>query len=284
MITEYTQKYFDFIIALNQSLVITQLSVKLLHDFPNNLPDVLATPYHQTLASIIERLSKAEDEHHIIDLNLEFINDESHIAPFITLVIAHAQIYQGETIDFNKAITAKQLVMIFAHLDAFMADSLRMICRIQPQVMKSSKTVTWETMIDAGTWDSLLDIMIDSYVADFVKPNVAKRVEFMSRQLGLLITISQKETKLLEEAENLRHCFVHNGGRVDSSLLKKLQRNDLILGSEIHIDTEYLEEIYRIAFNLAGHIFKSISEKFLGFDSEKNILPVWTTGVNKNMA
>lgn len=274
----YFQKYNDFVNSLNQIDVISNLTSTLLINFPENLPDSISQPYNQALSQIMQQIASVEKEHSIRPLVIEFDESMEHLRPFIALVLAHLNTSPETNIDFQKAITAQHLIMIFAHLDAFMSDSMRIICYAQPRVMISQKSVTWENILKAGNWEALTEKMIDEFVSEFVKPNVASRVEFLKSKIGLKIEISDKELLLLDEAENIRHSFVHNGGRVDTKFSKNIKRDNLVIGSEIQVDKSYLDAVFHSAVNLSASLFQQVCEKFLKIDLEKNPLPIWTMG------
>lgn len=277
MIEIYLQKYNDFVNSLNQIDVITSLTSSLLDDFPENLPESISAPYNEALSQVFEQLASLGSDGKQ-PLRIEFGESMEQLRPFIALVLTHLNSNPESKIDFRKAITAQHLIMIFAHLDAFMSDSMRIICHIQPRVMASQKNITWENVLKAGNWDSLTERLTDEYVSEFVRPNVASRVEFLKSKLGLKIESSEKELKLLDEAENIRHSFVHNGGRVDEKFAKIIGRKDIIIGSEIQIEKDYLDSVFHAAVNLSASIFQQVNEKFLKNDFEKNPLPIWTTG------
>jgi hypothetical protein len=278
MIDAYLQKYNDFIISLNQVDVITNLSSSLLENFPENLPGNISKPYNEALAQVVQQIADLESKNSKFPLKIEFGESMENLRPFIALVLTHVQANPEGNIDFQKAITAQHLIMICAHLDAFMSDSMKVICYSQPRVMSSPKNMAWENILKAENWDALIDKMIDDFVSEFVKPSVISRVEFLKTKLGLKIQIDEKELKLLEEAENIRHAFVHNGGRVDTKFAKNIGRQDLVIGSEIQVEKNYLDMVFSVSVNLGASIFNQVCEKFLKIDLEKNPLPVWTTG------
>jgi len=278
MIDVYLQKYNDFVKSLDQIDVITNLTSSLLDNFPENLPESISKPYNQALSQIFEQIASLENKNVNAPLIIEFGESTEQLRPFIALVLAHLNTNPEGNIDFQKAITAQHLIMIFAHLDAFMSDSMRIICYTQPRVMSSQKNVTWENILKAGNWDSLRDKLIDEFVSEFVKPNVASRIELLKSKLGLKIEISEKELSLLDEAENIRHSFVHNGGRVDTKFANNIKRNDMVIGSEIRVEKDYLDAVFHAAINLSASIFQQVCEKFLKIDFEKNPLPIWTMG------
>jgi len=279
MIDEYLRKYNDFVVTLHQTSVITHLSLVTLKDFPHNLPEKISIPYNGILDYLSEQIAMAEKGIDKFSLKINFEEPVAEIKPFIILVLMHVQANKNQPIDFQKAITAQHLIMIFAHLDAFMADSMRVMCQTQPRIMASQKKYNWENIIEAGNWNTLINNLIDEFVSDFGQPNTVSRIERLKTQFGLEIRADQNEINLLDEAENLRHSFVHNGGRVDSTLIKRLGNNNLVIGAEIQLSKDYLDAVFRAAVNLGASIFENVAKKFLKIDLEKNPLPIWTTGI-----
>lgn len=276
----YLDQYNDFVVSLHQTSVIAKLASTLLEEFPNNLPTKVAQPYNDTLTSLMERIVELEEKGGDTKFGLHIEYNESNLSPFIFLVLTHLQSNPESPIDFKQAITSQNLIMIYARLDAFMADSMRIICATEPRVMICQKNLSWESIIKSKNWEDLIGGLIDEFVSDFVQPTVASRIEYLNKRIGLDLQFSDDEVQLLEEAENLRHAFVHNGGKVDKQLMKRIGRDDLVLGSEIFVDDDYMEAVFRSAMNFGAALFTSVLKKFLKHNFEDEPLPIWTTGVN----
>jgi hypothetical protein len=172
-------------------------------------------------------------------------------------------------LDFNRLLCSQQLVMVLAHLDAFMADSLRAICRVRPEVLMSEKKLEWSTLISCGGWDELLAHLIEQYVFEFGWRSIYKRVQFLKEQLGLVIDFPESDIELLEEAENIRNIIVHNGGRVSQEYIARTGRDDLRIGDFVPVTLEYVDEVSMAASTLAGELFVEVSRKFFGIEESE---------------
>lgn len=279
-ITEkYTQIYTDFLIALHQSAVVLDLADGILAEFPENLPEKLAKPYNHVLTSIFRQIAEYEDRGEKFGLKIEFPEDSS-LESFITLVLIHINAGYDGKIDFARASISQRLIMTFAHVDAFMADIMRIVCEVQPKVMMSKKNVTIESVLSSGSWDALVEKLIDDYITEFGLENIITRIGHLNERLKLNLFIDNEDLQLIGEAEKLRHAFVHNGGRVSALLMQRLKRNDMIIGSEIHIDEKYMDALHRAVVNLSAEIYKKIAIKYLDVNLDENPIPIWTTGVD----
>lgn len=279
IIEKYTQLYTDFLVVLYQSAVVLDLADTILDEFPDNLPENIAQPYNQILSSIFRKTSVYENENEKFGLRVEFPGG-SELESFIALVLIHINAGHDEKIDFNRATISQRLIMLFAHFDAFLADSLRVVGEVEPKVMMSKKNITIEKVLSSGNWDVLVEKIVDDYITEFGMGSIVTRINYLNKRLKLNLRIDDEDLDLINEAENLRHAFVHNGGRVSSLLMRRIKRNDLVIGSEIHIDEKYMDTVHRAIVNLSAEVYKRIATKYLGIDLDESSMPIWTTGVD----
>ena len=67
--------------------------------------------------------------------------------------------------NFRSALFRQQLVMVIAHLEAFLGDSIRAICAAEPRVLESTqKQITWSAALAYADRAALLAGLADSFV------------------------------------------------------------------------------------------------------------------------
>ena len=169
-----------------------------------------------------------------------------------------------DTIDFERLLYSQSLVMAFAHIDAFMGDSLRTIYQVCPQALSSNKKVDIADILSCGTWQNLIDSLIERYVFEIGWKSVAKRVEFLRDKLGIIIDYPESALELLGRAEEIRNITLHNGGRVSDEYLARTQETNVSVGDLVPITYEYVSEVSSEAMFLAGELFVGIAKKFFG--------------------
>lgn len=259
---EYRDTYQSYELSVSQSRVVTVVAKETLKDFPTQVPKTIAKPLRETMREVRNFLASPDR----IVMNVT----ETHEIAKATLSMYFARENLGistEDVDFERALDSQALVMLFAHIDSFMSDSLEAICRVRPEVMKSSKKMDWESIISYGGWEELLDHMIEDYVFQFGWQSVAKRIEFLREQLGITIDCEDIEIELIGQAENIRNIVVHDGGRVSEEYLKRTGRTDLGLGELVPITSEFVDRAFQVTRTLAGDLFIAVSKDFFGRDN-----------------
>lgn len=167
-------------------------------------------------------------------------------------------------IDFGRIVNSQTLVMLFAHLDAFMGDSLRTICRVRPEVLKSGKTMQWSDIVACGTWEKLIEQLIEEYVFAFGLKPIGERVQGLKDRIGLEFTVAEASLRLLQDAEDIRHIVMHNGGNVSQDYLNRSHRGDVALGQLVPVSLEFVREVRRQVDGIGFALFEAIGKKFFG--------------------
>ena len=160
---------------------------------------------------------------------------------------------------------------MFAHLEAFLSDSLRAICRVRPEILKSNKKIDRSTLIDFRSWDKIIEFLIEDYTYDFGWETFKNKIKFLNDKIGLNIEIPDSDLSILEEAENTRNIVVHNGGRISQEYINRTKKDDLNVGDLILITPEFIKTVSNIILYLAWDIFALISKKFFDVDDSKLI-------------
>jgi hypothetical protein len=146
--------------------------------------------------------------------------------------------------DFSQTVYAKEVVMQVAYLNAFVQDTIAVICRLQPEVTKGAKQI-----------------------ADFFQATVN-----WFKQLGLDLKVVETQIKWLEEAGNVRDIIVHNGGKVDEQFLRRTGRkDDLTVGEPFPLSGPYLLRVYCGSKAFASTLFIEVGEKVFHFSFLRNL-------------
>ena len=245
---DYYNSYMRFELAVNQACVVAKAADSILQDFPDHLPKDWQEKIkvgESTLATVLQEFIKHGPNEATLpstegfQLSSDVIDSLQYDAPEIVRPIlnsyanACALEYPRQNLRFNEQVYVQQLVMTFAYLDAFIGDSVRAICSMCPDVMKSSKKADWEAIISAGSWERLLQNLVDQYVYQFGFDSVVKRLDKMNHLFGLRINLAERIALVLEGGELVRNLFVHNGGQISQKFIDSTQRLHLQMGDEL---------------------------------------------------
>ena len=269
MFDDYAKTYYAFSSTLLQASFIEQISRILFKEFPSYMPDFI----RDQIARDTDLIQRGMEEHNpeTVTLSINF-NEDSITILLLTLTTRLTQSGQYPQqvgyIDFERVICCQHLVMVFTYLEAFLGDTVAMICRVKPEVMKSKdRKIDWETVIDLKGYDRLLSILGEEFASNFFNNlTILESVELLQKRFGIKLGISKSELDLLDNARRARHAIVHNGGKADSKYLRETRRTDLSAGQSIPIDQSYLANVLEAVTKLAASLFTEISVKFFGAD------------------
>jgi len=150
-------------------------------------------------------------------------------------------------INFEQIFSSQKLVMLFAHLDAYLSDSLDIICKKE---------------IKVSNLKSMQEQMVENFVTLFDRGSIKTRLHSLKRNLKIKLDI---ETEILEKvyfAEQVRHIYIHNAGKIDRRFIKYTKRKNLKEGEIFSLSKEFVNEIHEIIKNLVDEIHKQIRERF----------------------
>lgn len=158
--------------------------------------------------------------------------------------------------------------MIIAHLEAFVADSLATVCLGNPLLLETKKAGA-DAMKKYGVTSILslsyeqLDQLVADAIWDIMRKSTDAYLAYFQNELALPIIVN---AKLLYRASLDRHAILHNGGLMNQEKyidkLNDKERVGLEAGTQIHINMEYVIEVYNLVLSLGEAIFEAISKKY----------------------
>ena len=275
-----TYQVYEFSMALTS--LATMVGADIYRDFPARLPLDLAKRFEEASREVLSQLEAfgpvpgGDESARFVHLGKSGENMFIHrVLDMMTAMVMLGYTDPKEIdLGLQSAVCSQALVMYFAHLDAFLADTLRMLCQVNPQILSTGKKIAWETIMALGGWDELIDHLTEQYAFEFGWGTVRQRVESFEGRLGLAIGLSESELQSLSEAENLRHIVIHNGGRVSEEFVARTGRTDLAPGTIVRVTLEYVEGVLDLSRLLANRVFRAVSAKFFGKD-DSTMVGVW---------
>jgi hypothetical protein len=195
---KYQKRYSQFVLSISQIRILRLVVAEIFQDFPNRLPQKSQISIKK-IADMLSQLAEILPEKYPDNLkeypnevNINSFIDSSPYKsfadiyenplyyPVINLVGAQASlgITQSE-IDYERLICHQELTMIFAHLEAFMADTIRGICKIRPGVLKKKNR------------------SIENYIYHFGMSEMPKRFEQFQKDLEIRLSYPGFEDDIL---------------------------------------------------------------------------------------
>jgi len=279
----YRGIYHGYEISVNQTRILAIVAGEVLREFPRRIPGELREPvgtrlgeFVRALETAIDRLSGSTGEAESETIQVKPADsDEAEIHGELARAVLQlyiAEVMLGGSVsqpDFARLVYSQELVMVFAHLDAFMADSLRSVCQVRPEVLRTDRRIQWAEVLSYGGWEELLGHLAERCVFEFGWQPVYRRVEFLNEEMGLGLGGDAYDLKLLDEAENVRHVLIHNGGRASQEFIARTGRSDVAVGELVPVTSEYVAKVSDSSRLLAGELFVQVSKKFFHVDDSR---------------
>ena len=273
----FVRLFHNLLASVTETRVTSLATGAALNEFPYNLDNETLDSFQTALHTILGELEQAfkRSTSSGEELRARTKYSEQHIINplahnLVTLFFARKLTGQPteNILQVGSLLYAQEIVMLLAHLDAFMADTVRTICVREPRILRRTKKIDWADIIDSGNWETLIDNMVDSYAYEFGWKSIRERVEYLRREHGLQIGFSPEKLKNLDAAENLRHIIIHNGSRVSPEYLARTGRTDVTIGELIPVAAEDAEEVSGLVGGLASNLFRAVAEKYFGISAD----------------
>lgn len=164
----------------------------------------------------------------------------------------------------GKALIFQQLVVItIAIFEAFISEVLLIVFTREPKCLCCDKQVTWEEVIKSG--DSIIYDLATKKTDEVMSGDWEKIVNEFRKVLK--IDLSDKiDTKSIKEIFEIRHAIVHNVGRTDEMLMKKIKLSEWGIKYNIGKDIVITEKLFGPMLisieDAVLHIDKKVVEKF----------------------
>jgi len=271
---DYHNLYLRYGQNIYRNKVFGQISRNVFNDFPNKVPyrmkrrinkDILRI-YKMILHSLTDdqKLSSSTDNLYTIDNETSSVSGDMFMMMTLNILLNRNTL----DIDFIDFILEQELVMIFTQIDAFLGDTIRVICRNNINIMKSkTKQISWETVIGSYQSNDIITNLIEEYVYSYGWKNIKGASKSLSEQpFNLNLKSIDKDIEYLADAELIRHLFVHSGGRVTRDYLIRSNNSDLKIGEKISISQNDINKIADSAHVFMGCIFSQVSEKFFNIN------------------
>ncbi len=239
----YARKYRTYSSSLYRSRLVMLNAENILKEYPMKLPPEIRDPIlafgRLLVGGQTTTTGSSTQEQPIAAARASStqggtgIEEETYLILVPTFGLMMFEIGEENKFDFSQTVYAKEVVMQVAYLDAFVQDTIAVICRLRPEVTKSTKQI-----------------------ADFFR----ERVNWFE-QFGLDLKAAETQIRWLEEAENVRHILVHNGGKVDEEFLRRTGRKDLTVGEPFPLRWHYLLRVYCGSKAFAATLFTEVAEK-----------------------
>ena len=296
----YKTMYLGFLRAIHQTQLVSAVAEHSLHDFPKGLPPSAAGAIRKLFSrvgsALLAAASRAAQEPDPAQNEISLHppvqgktrrmrqhpeNEAAEIAMH-ALHLMLAQDLSGKkhspSPDIEKqfqTLTRHQAVaMLYAHVDAFFGDTLRVICRATPEILRTGRQLTWETALSFASMEDLEETLAEQFIYEFGWKTVGDRLKFLRDKFGLDLAIDANQMELLTLFERRRHLIIHNGGVATAKYIADTKDDQAKVGRQIVVSRDEVRWLGGAVMVLGGEIYSAVAVQFLGAKSS-DLTQVW---------
>ena len=297
-LSSYKRTYLGFLRAIHQTQLVSAVAEHSLHNFPKGLPPSAARAvkhlFHQISSAISVAVSDAdpkkidsafdEELHKTAPTRAKRMQTHSDKeAAEIAMHALHlmlAQDLQKKTSlprvgkQFQALARHQAVAMLYGHLDAFFGDTLRVICRARPEVLRSGKQLTWELALSFESIADLAETLAEQFIYEFGWKTLADRLKFIRDKFGVDIASDAGQLKQLTLFEQRRHLIIHNGGIVTAKYITDTGDSRAKVGRQISISRDEVGSLGHSVMMLGSELCSAVAIQFLGA-KDADLTQVW---------
>ena len=240
-------KYSDFIVLINDTRIVSNLSIQVFDRYPENIPHKIYKPIKDSLdfaakklivldydhQSEVEESMSAEDVEKIKQSpKISGIFVESSMAKAIPQLLALKEVPTVENpkelklySSFSKIILEQEFLSYYAFFDAYIGNILTMILKKYPKKLNprnlpknESREIRWDDILKFDNYDDLTEFMIEKYNYSFGYKSLFERLNtFQSKEFGFKIPHLKQLKSYLDEIEEIRNCIIHKSASVQDT-------------------------------------------------------------------
>jgi hypothetical protein len=166
---------------------------------------------------------------------------------------------------YPSMLAEMSLVSVFASFDAFLTDLLATVFRARPEMLRSGRHLTAESVLEATSLDDLVDELIAKEVYEW-RLSFREQMSRLEQRFGICLDSHSAETEILSEAHERRHLFVHLGGVVDDHYLAAVPSAEVERGFQMAVNADYVGGVINAMDSVGLAIGTELPAKCLRID------------------
>lgn len=186
------------------------------------------------------------------DFNLEM---DEPTAKFMKAVLSFGK---QATDELHHHLYSMYLVYIWGAFESYITMIFEELFKINPRLLKSKSQISYDDVIDNK--DNILLYLMDQELEKINHFNVDKHLNYLESKLNF--SISDSDTKKLQDLYLLRNIIAHNTGVVQTRYKSRIPSSIKIKKGELLIDLEYLKSEMTLINKIVMKLDKHIVQKF----------------------
>lgn len=279
---EYDNKFIDYLLTINQMVLLSSIAGELFDNFPENLPGDLFGPIFAKRSKLLrDEMDKRGINYSEAEYDItydEFYDElgEIQLSPkqekwynlyfSIYQTSRHFKKYpEYEYPEFVVINISLEITFVYALTEGFISESIRFALANKPDLI--------EILIkDYKKLNFADDDPLEQLVFVLGYGNLVNKIRRLNNKFGLAIRLSEREITELNEISIIRNSIVHNNSLVNQQYIDFYENSQLEIGVPIDFDRVRIEQLLDNMVDVSYKIYKSIAMKILG-KNEELLLP-----------
>lgn len=116
----------------------------------------------------------------------------------------------------------------------YISELLTSILSKNKKMLKSSKTIKFDEIIDHDDINSLIGVIVEKVILDLSFKGFKELSDTVQKDYGLSLISDDDELQKMTDANEFRNLFVHNRGIVNRLYLNRVPTSSLNIGDRVH--------------------------------------------------
>lgn len=161
-----------------------------------------------------------------------------------------------------------KMIFVYMHtiIDEFILDSIKATMILNPNSLKTKEQITFEDIIESGSYDSLIKKLIDKKLDKLGRDSYLNKIDYLTNGgivPGIDKSIWKDEMILFCE---MRNALIHSKGEFSKGNIEKLKgtifEGKFNIGDKVKLSKEVIDEKYKLLELVANSLYKTVCKKF----------------------
>jgi hypothetical protein len=190
-------------------------------------------------------------------VGVEFTTEET--ALMLDVVEEYMEVVQR----FPAMLMEMALVNLLASFDAFVADAFRAVLVSRPEMLRSNRQLSYETILSYEDRDGLIGAMAAREVNDIAYKSLSDQIRYYAEHFGVdLATADGVVIADLIEVAARRNLLVHNAGIVNNLYAVAVPGSSAALGDRLGVEADYWTNAIELLTAAVSAIDRGLRDKF----------------------
>ena len=175
-----------------------------------------------------------------------------------------------------KIIKRNFLVSLISQFDTYIADLMRCVFIINPELLNASeKKISYSDLIAFGTLSAAQDFIIEKEVETLLRESHIEQFKWFEKKLSIALRKDLDIWSTFIEMTQRRNIFVHNDGKISNQYITVCKENgvrdlrEYKVGDELDIDIKYFEKAFRALFEIGVKLEQVIRRHLVSEEIER---------------